>query len=410
MPQALRTATVAAATALASLTLALAGPQTASAQTPRLIVSVIDTIAAANAQNTPISIFLDNFSDSVAGVELWIQLDRPDVILFQTDVDTVDDTTFWNCLDGTWPACNDSEQVFDTLLYWSWACGAGETPPNCDSIQVVDPEAGFDFFTTVSYDFMAIEEDVEIVTGNFDTANTLMSGWQFVDARSLGGTGFDIKVSALANQASGPTVPGIGWPQSGGTLIRLLADVVLDDTATDRTVNMRIVSTTLDNFSFSDEDGNSIGILTDSVLDTTYWSCVDEDPITFECLQYVQVPTPPYDSLSTRWIKFGALDTNEVILFDGSLTVLPPPDCICGNANDDINPNTQQPRVNIGDATYLVALIFSGGPPPMCNGVPDNWTGDPDGNCKVNIGDVTYLIQWIFNGGPGPNGCCATGP
>jgi hypothetical protein len=366
-----------------------------------LIVSVIDTVASAGAINTPISVFLDNFSDSVAGVELWIQLDRPDVIVFQTDIDTVSDTTFWNCLDGTWPACNDSEQVFDTILYWN--CLAGAWPSCTDSIQVVDPAFGFDFTTLVPYDFSSIETGIEVITGSFDTSNTLLSGWEFVDSRSLGQNGFDIKISALANQASAPYTPGIGFPQTGGTLVKLLADVILDDTATDRTVNIRIISTTLDNFSFSDEAGNSIGIITDSVLDSTLWFCEDYDLVTGDCLSYKKVTTPPFDTVTTQWVLVGSLDTNAVILFDGSLTVLPPPACVCGDADEN-------GRVNIGDVTYMVARIFSGAAAPQCSGQDDNWSGDADGNCRISIGDVTFLIARIFSGGPEPIACCATGP
>ena len=54
---------------------------------------------------------------------------------------------------------------------------------------------------------------------------------------------------------------------------------------------------------------------------------------------------------------------------------------------------------NIGDVTYLIAHIFSGGPPPVC---PDE--GDPDMSGSVNIADVTFLIARIFSGGPAP-GC-----
>ncbi len=53
--------------------------------------------------------------------------------------------------------------------------------------------------------------------------------------------------------------------------------------------------------------------------------------------------------------------------------------------------------VNISDAVYLIAYIFSGGPVP----VPMT-AGDVNGSCAVNISDAVYLISYIFSGGPAP--------
>jgi hypothetical protein len=59
--------------------------------------------------------------------------------------------------------------------------------------------------------------------------------------------------------------------------------------------------------------------------------------------------------------------------------------------------------VNVGDAVYLIAYIFSGGPPPnpVCR-------GDANGEDQVNVGDAVYLINYVFKGGPAPvEGCCS---
>jgi choice-of-anchor B domain-containing protein len=54
--------------------------------------------------------------------------------------------------------------------------------------------------------------------------------------------------------------------------------------------------------------------------------------------------------------------------------------------------------VTIGDVTYLIARIFSGGPPADCEA-----EGDADNSGATTIGDVTYLIARIFSGGPAPS-------
>ncbi len=55
---------------------------------------------------------------------------------------------------------------------------------------------------------------------------------------------------------------------------------------------------------------------------------------------------------------------------------------------------------NIGDVTFLIARIFSGGIAPPCED-----EADADGSGMVNIADVTYGIARIFSGGPAPNPC-----
>ncbi len=68
---------------------------------------------------------------------------------------------------------------------------------------------------------------------------------------------------------------------------------------------------------------------------------------------------------------------------------------ICGDANTNTS-------IDITDAVYLIAYIFSGGPAPdpISNG---------DSNCDgaVNVADAVYLIAYIFSGGPPPCANCS---
>ncbi|MBU1471642.1 MAG: hypothetical protein KJ723_13265 [candidate division Zixibacteria bacterium] len=58
--------------------------------------------------------------------------------------------------------------------------------------------------------------------------------------------------------------------------------------------------------------------------------------------------------------------------------------------------------VDIDDVVYLIAYIFTGGPPP----VAAVCCGDADGSGGVDIDDVVYLIAYIFTGGPAPIYSC----
>jgi hypothetical protein len=65
-----------------------------------------------------------------------------------------------------------------------------------------------------------------------------------------------------------------------------------------------------------------------------------------------------------------------------------------GDASGDGN-------VDIADAVYLIAYIFSGGsaPAPLL-------AGDASCDGSVDISDAVYLISYIFSGGPAPCGLC----
>lgn len=67
-----------------------------------------------------------------------------------------------------------------------------------------------------------------------------------------------------------------------------------------------------------------------------------------------------------------------------------------GDANHD-------GKISIGDVTFLIARIFTGGAAPACND-----EADANGDNKTSIGDVTFLIAHIFSGG-GPPICGTTG-
>lgn len=68
---------------------------------------------------------------------------------------------------------------------------------------------------------------------------------------------------------------------------------------------------------------------------------------------------------------------------------------MCGDTNNDA-------EVNIGDAVYLIAYIFKGGPEPYVYE-----TGDVNCDGSVDVSDVVYLIKYVFFGGTSP--CDPTG-
>lgn len=370
----------------------LAAPMTATAQFYDLEVQVGDTVGYPATLNSAISVYMKNYSDTVAGFELWLMVDRPDRIIFQTNLDTIIDTTRWRCTQYSGPNCIDSLVVSP---YWICTQYSGDTCIDsimqygyyhCDQYQA---DSCIDSTFIPGWDWMKIDS-IEVFTGNFDTVGTLTQGWEYIQTRSLGGQGYDIKIVGQANTIPPPYKPGIG-PQFGTTpLIRLLADILpVPDSDTDRTVRIMIQANTLNNFAFADEKGNLIGVYTDTVTDTVFWRCQDwaDPPQNTICLLWEMVPGAPYDSMSFRDILVGRLDTTKVYLDDGSLTVLRGK---CGDVNNN-------GVVNILDATYLIAYLFKGGAAP-----PVLSLANANGNWPVNILDATFLIAYLYKGGPDP--------
>lgn len=102
-----------------------------------------------------------------------------------------------------------------------------------------------------------------------------------------------------------------------------------------------------------------------------------------------------YDPYGTKSLDIDTSINNQFAaeLSQGELVMLfKDTSFLCGDANSDQN-------VNVGDAVYLIAYVFTGGaaPEPLEAG---------DANCdgQVNVGDAVYLIAYVFSGGAEP--CC----
>ena len=327
------------------------GTSSTKAQVEDVVVVVADTTGPAGERNSVISVFLDNYRDTIAGIELWLRLSRPDLIKFQTDTVTKFDTTWWDCLTFVGPNCVDSVGVLKT-----------------------DP-----------WDFFRVAQTL-VSVGSFDTAGTLLSGFQYLDARSLGGNGLDLKITGIADAQGVPGAPVGILPQSGGLLFRLLADInYVPDTLSDRVVTI-YPDVFLDHLNFSRPNGTSIGVNSVVTPDSNFYRCTAWlPPGNTVCLNWQQVPGPPYDSLFVGVDTGAVLDTTKIKLFGGNLTVGPGG---CGNIDGD-----PLGSVDIGDLTVLVDHLFITFTPLPNPGAANL---DCDGAGSIDIGDLTVLVDHLF--------------
>jgi len=267
--------------------------------------------------------------------------------------------------------------------------------------------------------FRTDNPDTLYTPGGVDTAGTAISGWQYVGARSFSQNRSDIKVTALANLAGPPHVPGL--PPRGQPVLLLRLNIEAIDSlpfATDSIVNLIIVDNLFET-GFSDPEGNLIGTETHyNICDTTYWKCLDwsgdtclawapaepyeADSVRIDtfytywccqewagdsCLSW-EVCQPPGDSVSLDSSLWLSLDTNAVEYVNSTVTIVPAyPDSCCmvpGDANDD-------GTFNVGDPVYLINYIFHGAPAPLCP-----HAADVNGDCALDVSDVIRMIRPLF--------------
>ncbi|MCK4460506.1 MAG: hypothetical protein KAW46_01820, partial [candidate division Zixibacteria bacterium] len=350
--------------------LVLITPLTITGQSPDIVIDVGDVTACSGQQNVAIPIYLSNYYDTVVGFNLWVQLDRPDIMLFEMCLDSVVDTTRWQCLLWDGEVCLDSIHVTGDTTYWRCDVWSGDI---CTDSTMVPPDSTWDFFHLAEWDFINVDTN-EVLVGSVDTAGTLISGWEWVDSRSLSGYGWDLNIAGIADLPGDPVTPGIG-PQEGGLLINMIADVNdIPDTLTDSTVNILVMTQFAQHFCFSNPQGECIGDSNMVVtLDTTLLRCTlwAEEV----CLHWQVVAEPPFDSMIVQW---DTTFVSTVVVYNGSLTVVP---TLVG----DIDDSGSLP-MDIADLVYLVDWMFAGGSPPIC---PQS--ADCDGDSTVDIAD---LVCW----------------
>ncbi len=244
------------------------------------------------------------------------------------------------------------------------------------------------FDTIAGFQFVLVSERPDLVTfnfsnGGFDTAGTLVSGFEYVQSIDRAGDGSEIWFRCIANLPF-DTVHTWGFgPQQGGIVVRIPFNTAVTDSILKSVIS---ITTPVD---FSDPWGNSIGVVTETIYDTTYYLCTLWQADTCAGWAEVNPDTSPYDSMHVDSYLYGYLDTNKVILKDGSITVAGT-SYECDYDYDGI--------ITVADLTTIVQCLFGNPPPAICQQV----TCDADGDDSFNIADLTYIVSYLFHGGPPP--------
>ncbi len=221
-------------------------------------------------------------------------------------------------------------------------------------------------------------------TGGFDSSGTLTSGFEYMEAIDRAGDQSELWFRCIADVFYVPGHRSGFQPQQGGIAIRVPVAVNATPlTLLDPTSLLQIETPT----DFSDPYGYSIGVVEDTIFDTTFWRCTDWHGDS--CGAYVQLPdgSAGFDSASVDTTPYGYLDTTQVVLRDGSLTV-----SYLKCDNDDSG------ALDIGDLVCFAEFMFSGPPGGSC--APEFC--DFDGSGFIDIADLIGLVDYMFNNGPPP--------
>ncbi len=324
-----------------------------------ITISMPDVYVAPGIGSTWLPIYLQNDIDSIAGFEIWLMLNRPDIACFALDTVTIVDSTYWRCLEYVGTDCIDSLDVTDSVY--------------------LDPESEYDWVTT---------DLIETISGILDTNGTLVQGWDYLSARNIGGM-YDIKLTGISDIGD-PNYPHEIDPQDGSVpliWVKMAAKNVLD-TLQDRTAEISVQDIP-DHFSFADKYGNVLGLITDTVIDTSCFTCDSwEGDI---CLSWSPIScdqTGLVDSIAVDTGYVPTYDPGYFCLVTGSITAKD--SNFCADANND-------GLINLLDISKIIECQYY--PPIEGCELSDV---DPNNDDAFNLLDIVYIIGYLYKEGPAP--------
>lgn len=246
--------------------------------------------------------------------------------------------------------------------------------------------------TIAGFQFQLQVDRPDLVSFNFDnygfdTTNTLISGFEYVQALDTSGTGNLLWFRCIANADPFDSIFTHGIPpQQGGLVVKIPINTTpYADTLSSLTCNLDIIKP----FDFSDPWGNSIGVITDTLLDTIYYQCTSW--VSDSCLEWIMVDgnIEEYDSVYIYEYLSGYLDTTVVVPGHGSVTL---------NSHYIKCDNDGDGQITVADATCFVKYLFMSWNQQRCPYVP--LCSEPGAN--PNVADLVKLVDYLFRGGPPP--------
>ncbi|MDX9857010.1 MAG: hypothetical protein RBT76_04430 [candidate division Zixibacteria bacterium] len=231
-------------------------------------------------------------------------------------------------------------------------------------------------------------ERPDLVTFNFsgvafDTVGTLVSGWEYCVVVDSLSNGVFWRLAAAADffpdQNRPPAIP----PQSGGIVVRVPLNTPPNP---DTSLPLIAPITMFGRQEFSTTGGQLIGVVTDTIVDTSYLAC--QNWLGDSCTLWFEVDPSisPYDSIAYDSSLVGQIDTTVVVSIGGSVSLIPTLQC-------DI---TADNSVDLSDLICLVNFLFLG---QTSGGCVYFGYCDPDSSGGTDLSDLIQLVNYLFLGG-----------
>ncbi len=235
-----------------------------------------------------------------------------------------------------------------------------------------------------------------------DTNGTVLSGFHWVDVRSLSGDWTDFKIVALADNL-GVVDPRRGFGPSSTEQILFRAhfhQILPIPPSPDRKVIVTVDPSAIET-NFASTEGRVIGIKRLEVPGTLCFRCLSWSGST--CLAYIPVDAPPCDSTALGTDTISVIDTSLVSYVAGSVTT----HTNCPRSVDDIDINGDGVPMTVRDEVTLIKFVDGD-----TSGVYNSRAADLNGDCIISWADI-YLMDSLFrrqiycNGQPCPPLPCA---
>ncbi len=218
-----------------------------------------------------------------------------------------------------------------------------------------------------------------------DTGRTMISGWDYLDVRRVVSDSLEVKVTAIADIKPPMLNRGIPPQAAQKPLFNLLVSVLEEPDPYSGGEVLAEVQPVIENFGFSTPDARSLGIIVDTIVDISYFVCMEWSPSGGTCLEWEEVAGPPYDSIYVDSFCVGSIDYEAVNFLPGSLTIVPG---ICGDIDGSFDG-----LVDMSDLTRIIDHLFiSLEPLPVMS--MGNVDGSADG--MVDMSDLDLMIRHLF--------------
>lgn len=240
-------------------------------------------------------------------------------------------------------------------------------------------------YEVFGFQFVLVSSRPDLVKfAGFDSTGTLTSGFEYVEAIDRAGDQSELWFLCIADLLQDFEIRDGIMPNTSGVVVKIKYTTTnAPDTLIDLTSFISYELPT----DFSDRYGNSLGMITETTIDTSYYIC--DAYVNDSCVSSHKTYTPElgYDFMVIDTLEPGFLDPSMVELNPGSITLR------VLNCDQDGNGEW-----DISDLVCLIDYMFNSYNTETCPLL----SCEVDLNQGLDISDLVGFIDYFFNDGDPP--------